>query len=126
MLPLVAFFLAQSVGARVILPAASCDKLPSWSIKDFKVEFGACQGQNLPTARAYFTVSGTLSGGRSDGLSCSMRANSHCQIDGTPSDTNCHIYIQTYLDEYIVTINETMSCEGNPACLGLMTAEYVK
>ncbi len=115
MLSVVALFLAHFVGTAISAPVASCDTLPSWSIKDFKVVFGAGEGQTLPTAKASFTISGGLGGGKSDTLTCTMRANSHCQIDGIPSDKNCHIYIQTYLDEYIVTFNETLTCDGKPS-----------
>ncbi len=106
MLPLFVVVLAHLAGVAVTAPTASCAKLPSWSVSDFKVVFGAGQGQGLPTAKTTFTLSGGVSG-KSETVTCTMRADSHCQIDGIPSDKNCHIYIQTYLDTYLFSVNET-------------------
>jgi hypothetical protein len=114
MISVVLFILTQLVAVGLSTQDVSCNNLPTWSIKDFKVVFGAGQNQQLPTANASFTISGGLGTG-SDSLTCTLRANSHCQIDGIPSDKNCHIYIQTYLDQYIVNINETVGCDGNPS-----------
>ncbi len=111
MLPFLTLLLTHLAGVGVSAPTVACDKLPAWSVKDFKVVFGAGQGQSLPTAKTTFTLTGGVAG-KSDTISCTMRANSHCQIDGIPSDKNCHIYIQTYLDTYLISFNETISCDG--------------
>ena len=114
MLPLLTLLVAHLAGVAVGAPTVSCYKVQPWSVQDFKVVFGAGQGQTLPTAKTTFTLSGGVTG-KSETVTCTMRANSHCQIDGIPGDKNCHIYIQTYLDTYLISVNETISCDEKPS-----------
>jgi hypothetical protein len=82
--------------------------IPSWTISKLSVTFGE-----------EVSIGGTMSfdltnsvTNTTDALKCSLRANSRCEIAGTPTDKNIHIYIQTMVGTMYVTINQT--CTGTP------------
>lgn len=43
-------------------------------------------------------------------LTCPLRANYVCEMDGTPQDKGLYIWLQINLDEARFTFNESLSC----------------
>lgn len=94
-----------SVSAHPMSALAGCDA-PTWTISDMKVTYGA---EVSAGGKASWTFSSSLSDG-SDAVSCSLRANSRCEVVGTPNDKGVHIYLQISIDTIYWTINQTLSC----------------
>ena len=88
---------------------AACDAdLPTWTVTNLKVTYGA---EVQTGGRASWTFTNSVTN-KSDALSCSLRANSHCDIVGTPSDKNTHIYLQISMDTALWLVNQT--CASSP------------
>ncbi|KAH8900692.1 hypothetical protein GQ53DRAFT_130277 [Thozetella sp. PMI_491] len=80
----------------------------TWTIKDFKAKYGA---EVREGGSASFTLLDNVTG-KSAALTCSLRANSRCEVAGTTNDKNVHIFIQTTIDTLLVTVNDTLTCDG--------------
>lgn len=90
---------------------AACDTdLPTWTIANLSVAYGA---EVSTGGRASWTFSDSTTG-KSDKLTCSLRANSRCEVVGTPSNPGVHIYLQISIDTTFWTVNSTWACESSP------------
>ncbi len=96
--------------AHLILSSLSADTCgnQAWTVKDFNVTYGL---EVRTGASASFTIINNATS-KSDDLTCQLRANSRCEFVGTPSDEGLHIYIQTTIDLLLITVNDTISCNG--------------
>jgi hypothetical protein len=79
---------------------------PTWTIKDFSVKFGR---EVSSGAQTKFSITSSMTG-KTDAVSCSLRANSRCEIRVAASGIN--ILFQAFLDSALFTINQTQICEG--------------
>jgi len=80
--------------------------LPTWNITNFRVTYGLEVRSQAPVT---FNITNNVTG-ESSALSCSLRANSICEVRGTPSDQSLHITIQTSINMLFVTIEDNVSC----------------
>jgi hypothetical protein len=85
---------------------AACD-LPAWTISNLTATFGA---EVQTGGRCTWAFTDKLTN-KTDTLTCSLRANSRCEVVGTPSNPSAHIYLQIAIDMAYWTVNQTWSCE---------------
>lgn len=63
---------------------------------------------------ASWTVTNTLTN-MAERLTCSLRANYICEINGTPEDDSFHIWLQINLNVASFTFNQTLPCGSETA-----------
>jgi len=88
--------------------AADCGKLPSWTIKDLKINSRDEVGS---AGKAVFSFTDNQTG-KSDALSCTLVANYRCQFDGTPSDPAVTINIQAMMEVMYISVTKKLTCDG--------------
>ncbi|KAK3304959.1 uncharacterized protein B0T15DRAFT_256332 [Chaetomium strumarium] len=74
---------------------------------------------------ASWTVTNTLTN-TTERISCTLRANYICELNGTPGDASFHIWLQINLDVATFTLNQTLPCGDRPpvrSAYALGTAE---
>jgi hypothetical protein len=106
LLPFTRFALSSPVQSLALDDCA----FPSWNVTNLKVTYGA---EVSTGGKVSFTFSNLLTKS-SEALTCALRANSRCEVVGTPSDKGVHIYLQVSIDTAYWTVNETWSCATNP------------
>jgi hypothetical protein len=105
---LAAFAFLSLTAFAVPLGTASCDKLPSWTIKDLSIKSRDEVGSS---GSASFTLGYDLTG-KTDKLSCTLVANYRCEIDGTPSDKSIILNLQTQMQQVYISISQSITCDG--------------
>ncbi|KAK4236971.1 hypothetical protein C8A03DRAFT_45131 [Achaetomium macrosporum] len=60
---------------------------------------------------ASWTITNTLTN-TTERLSCTLRANYICELNGTPGDASFHIWLQINLDIATFTLNQSLPCRG--------------
>ena len=89
----------------VAVSAASCDE-PSWTIKDFKVNFGPEVRSESPLR---FAITSSMTNQTTE-ATCSLRANSRCDILIPAS--GYHIGFQSWVGLMQFGVNQSQVCDG--------------
>lgn len=87
--------------------AAGCDA-PTWTIRDFHVGFGPEVRSGGPLT---FNITSSMTN-QTDRASCSLRANSRCDIQIAASGYS--IMFQSWVELVIFGVNQTQICDGKP------------
>jgi len=100
-------FLVAFLQVLTVVLAAGCDA-PTWTIKDFHVTFGAEVRSGGPLS---FNITSSMTN-QTDRATCSLRANSRCDIQIAASGLN--IMFQSWVEQVIFGVNQTQICDGKP------------
>ncbi len=103
-LAILTLFLARLV---LSLQEDYCTNLnPIWTVTNVSVSIGL----EVRTGGSIAFKINSSATNKTESLSGSLRANSRCEIAGTPSDKAMNIKLQTLSGALYVTINETLHC----------------
>lgn len=83
-----------------------------WLVEHLNVTY--TENELVRHGNASWTITNTLSK-TTEHLSCSLRANYICELNGTPGDAGLHIWVQINLDVAAFSINQTISCGSESA-----------
>ncbi len=89
------------------LPTDACTEA-AWTIKDMNIKYGLEVRQGGSTT---FTLVNNLTG-KSEALSCALRANSRCKFDGISSDGGLTLDVQIETGVLYLTLTDRLSCGG--------------
>ena len=99
--------------------AVNCT-LPTWTFGNFT----ALSNENIQIGgRADFTLSNSLTN-KTDKITCPLRANYRCNINGIPSDKSVKIDIQVNLNVATLVIDHKVYCKDGHARDFVAQAEF--
>ncbi|KAK3906159.1 hypothetical protein C8A05DRAFT_12086 [Staphylotrichum tortipilum] len=88
---------------------ATVEKL--WLVERLNVTY--TENELVRHGNASWTIVNTLAK-TTEHLSCALRANYICELNGTPGDPSLHIWVQINLDVATFSINQTITCGSEP------------
>ena len=96
--------LAPALPSGVTVDAACDSGLPTWTVKNLTVGYGA---EVATGGKASWTFINDKSGA-SENVTCSLRANSRCEVDSLGT----HILLQISIDTVYWTVNLPWTCDS--------------
>jgi len=107
------FILTLSAIWRCAQGAAVCSEgtnIPNlWSFQSLVVDY--TEDETVRQGNASFSITNTLTS-RTDNLRCSLIFNSLCEVFGTPSDKDLHIWVQVNWGAAAITIAQPWKCDN--------------
>ncbi len=84
---------------------ATIEKL--WLVEHLNVTY--TENELVRPGNASWTITNNLAK-TTEHLSCALRANYICELNGTPGDAGLHIWVQINLDVAAFSMNQTIPC----------------
>ena len=85
---------------------ATIEKL--WLVEQLNVTY--TENELVRHGNASWTLTNNLAK-TTEHISCTLRANYICELNGTPADAALHIWVQINLDVAMFSINQTIPCD---------------